>query len=414
MSWLRKDRDKTEHGYVAERLSAYLDGQLTSQEQAAVDRHVTTCEVCRWDLATLRQTVQWTRELPTVPVPRVFTIPVEAQPERPARRPWRLVPVLQGATALVALLLFFVVAGDVAFRGAMPALAPALDGMVEQQAVELRATQVVEVAKEMEELPLALDAAVAEKAVSEPEAVPLPQAVAPTGAMREAPLEAADEAPKATGEELEAVGSEPQGEAAGAGEAGSPPEAAEEEAQDKVSVDRVVTEAGEVALTPTHTITVTEGRMARPSVPSPTLRFGTERTAAPTVVAAVSTPAASPTPAALSTTEATPTPLPTATAVAPLPTSVAVEPTPVPTEAPGIATASEVPTPLPRPTTAPTIVAEAPAPAPQVGESWDEEPTETRRGPAVDWLRVFEIGLGMLLVFLVAATIVLMVQRRRA
>ena len=89
-----------------------------------------------------------------MPVPRVFTIPVEAQPERPVRR-WRLVPVLQGATALVALLLFFVVAVDVDFWGAKPAMAPAPAGMLEQQAVEYQTTQVVRVEKEMEE-PLSL------------------------------------------------------------------------------------------------------------------------------------------------------------------------------------------------------------------------------------------------------------------
>jgi anti-sigma factor RsiW len=416
MSWLRKNRDKTEHGYVAERLSAYLDGQLTLQEQAAVDEHVATCEACRWDLATLQQTVQWTRELPTVPVPRVFTIPVEAQPERPARRRWRLVPVLQGATALVALLLFFVVAGDIAFRGAMPAMAPAPAGMLERQAIEYQATQVVEVAKEMEELPLAQDATVAEKAISEPEAVSLPQAAVPTVAVPEVPVEA-----EAASEEPEAVGSEPQAEAAGAGEAGAPLEEAESESQEKVQVDRVVTEASEVALTATLPVTVTEGLMASPSAPAPTLRFSTEHTAAtgepePTVIVVVSTPTLSPTPAALGTTEATPTPLPTATAAAPSPTSVKVKSTPVPTDAPSIA-ATEVavaPTPVPQPTAAPTVVAEALPPASQGRQSWDEELVETRPGPPVDWVRVFELGLGMVLVFLVAATIVLMVQRRRA
>ncbi len=308
MSWLQKDRDKTEHGYVAERLSAYLDGELTPQEQAAVDQHVATCEVCRWDLATLRQTVQWTRELPPVPVPRVFTIPVEVQPERPVRR-WRLVPVLQGATALVALLLFFVVTGDVVFRGAMPALAPAPAGMLEQQAVEFQTTQVVRVEKEMEES-LASDAAVAEKAIVAPEAVPLPEEVAPTGAMRQIPAEAAEEAPKAPGEDMEAVASEPQVEAAGEGESGVPPEGVTEESEAEVQADRMVTESGEtiaaaggVVFTATMTVTVTEGLLASPSVPAPTPRFGTERTAAtgapePTVIVIVSTPVLSPTPAA--------------------------------------------------------------------------------------------------------------------
>jgi anti-sigma factor RsiW len=104
-----------EHGYFEERLSAYLDGELTPREVEAVEHHLETCPECQWDLETIRQTVQWTRELPTLTVPRVFTIPVSAEPERPARRRWSFLPALQGATALIALLLVFAVAGDLMF-----------------------------------------------------------------------------------------------------------------------------------------------------------------------------------------------------------------------------------------------------------------------------------------------------------
>jgi len=115
MSWLGTQRE-TEHQYYEEQLSAYLDGELLPREQEAVEQHLAGCPSCRWSLETLRQTVQWTSELPVLRVPRTFMIPVPAEPAR-ARRRWRLVPALQGVTALVALLLFFAVAGDVMLTG---------------------------------------------------------------------------------------------------------------------------------------------------------------------------------------------------------------------------------------------------------------------------------------------------------
>lgn len=124
MSWLGTQK-QTEHQYFEEQLSAYLDGELPPREREEMEQHLSTCPSCRWSLETLRQTVQWTSELPTLRVPRTFMIPVPAEPAR-ARRRWRLVPVLQGATALVALLLVFVIAGDVMLTGSLPLSAPAL------------------------------------------------------------------------------------------------------------------------------------------------------------------------------------------------------------------------------------------------------------------------------------------------
>jgi hypothetical protein len=63
----------------------------------------------------------------------MFTIPVPAQPERAPRWRWTL-PVLQGATALVALLLFFVVAGDFFVTGLLRAPEAPAAVMLEQSA----------------------------------------------------------------------------------------------------------------------------------------------------------------------------------------------------------------------------------------------------------------------------------------
>ena len=189
---------KTEHTYFEERLSAYLDGELLPQEQAAVEHHLDTCPACQWDLDTLRQTVQWTSELPTLTVPRVFTIPAPAEPERAARRRWRFVPLMQGATALIALLLFFVVAGDFVLTGSLrqasapePMLMQAT--MVVEAEVEAPAEEAVmvdetlEVEAPVEEVVTIIETVVVEaevvveveKAVAEPTEAPPPAAAEP-------------------------------------------------------------------------------------------------------------------------------------------------------------------------------------------------------------------------------------------
>jgi hypothetical protein len=143
-SWLmalfRKSSERTEHTYVEERLSAYLDGELSPRERKVVERHLLGCQACRWNLETLRQTVQWTKELPTVRVPRSFTIPVPAQPARVAHRGWSL-PLLQGATALVAVLLFLVVAGDMLLNTFIAAPSPERLVSQEQRATEVQPPQ---------------------------------------------------------------------------------------------------------------------------------------------------------------------------------------------------------------------------------------------------------------------------------
>jgi anti-sigma factor RsiW len=142
MSWFKSART-TEHGYFEERISAYLDGELTPQEYKAVEHHLETCPECQWELETLRQTTQWARELPTLAVPRVFTVPVAAEPERVARRRWNLLPVLQGATALIAVLLVFAVGGDLLLNNAPVGRAP--DAAYQQQvaSIEMEATEMV-------------------------------------------------------------------------------------------------------------------------------------------------------------------------------------------------------------------------------------------------------------------------------
>ncbi len=164
MAW-SKNTENTEHTYVAERLCAYLDGELTAQEKASVERHLPECPHCQWELQTLRQTVQWMQEMPAVPLPCSFAIPVPAR-QKP-RWSWT-VPVMQRATALVAAMLLLVVAGDFLLTGGLgsasaPAALPVAstsDAAMQEAALEAQPTEEV----------VAFMVAPSEEAAVEPEA----------------------------------------------------------------------------------------------------------------------------------------------------------------------------------------------------------------------------------------------------
>jgi anti-sigma factor RsiW len=225
MNRFKKPDNKSEHRYYEDRLSAYLDGELAPREQNDVERHLATCQTCQWDLNTLRQTVQWIGELPAVPLPRVFTVPAPAQRVRAPRRRWSFLPVLQGATVLVALLLFFAVAGDFWLGSFRTASAPDLMVMQEAAPAPVEATMVVEVIEEVELAVPAEPEAVAEKTVIETvevekEVVVEAPALTPTPTPQTAP------AAEAPAEEIMALKATPEEGLAGA--AAASPEAAEE------------------------------------------------------------------------------------------------------------------------------------------------------------------------------------------
>ena len=58
-----------------ERLSAYLDGRLTSVERAELERHLAECARCTAELAELRQLVALLGAMPAPRLPRSFTLP---------------------------------------------------------------------------------------------------------------------------------------------------------------------------------------------------------------------------------------------------------------------------------------------------------------------------------------------------
>jgi hypothetical protein len=128
MSFLNR-WSKTEHQWVEESLSAYMDGELSPADQARVKKHLQECKSCTEHLQELRQTVRLVRQLPVIPAPRSFAVRPVVTGAKPARtaRSWGY-GVLKGATAIAALLLMLLVGGDVALHvvgGPVRSLAPA-------------------------------------------------------------------------------------------------------------------------------------------------------------------------------------------------------------------------------------------------------------------------------------------------
>jgi anti-sigma factor RsiW len=114
-----------------ERLSAYLDGELTAEEAHALEAHLPTCPDCQAALASLRSVHTLLAAMPQVRAPRSFTLPVAAPAApRPAATPrlrpaWY--PLTQWAGGLAASVGLAMVIGS-SLLGGMPrgAMAPAL------------------------------------------------------------------------------------------------------------------------------------------------------------------------------------------------------------------------------------------------------------------------------------------------
>lgn len=71
---------------TTEQLSAFLDKQLTPQEQAFFDAHLQSCQRCQHVLAELRGTVALLRAMPEPSLPRSFTLPAGIA-QTPVARP---------------------------------------------------------------------------------------------------------------------------------------------------------------------------------------------------------------------------------------------------------------------------------------------------------------------------------------
>jgi anti-sigma factor RsiW len=147
---------KSEHQRVEEMLSAYLDGELSPKEQAAVEKHLAQCADCAQNLHTLRQAVALLGQLPPVAVPHSFAIrPVQAAQRPSFFQTRRAYVYLRAATALATILFVVVLAGDVFLTGLAPYPTPArgvrpLSEVIEREVqVEKAVVETVVVEKEV-------------------------------------------------------------------------------------------------------------------------------------------------------------------------------------------------------------------------------------------------------------------------
>lgn len=91
-------------------LSPYIDGQLSPSDREGMESHLEGCQACRRELESLRATVNLLHRVTMVSPPRSFAIAKAAPKPLPAAV-WSF-GVLRVATAVAALLLVFVFAGD--------------------------------------------------------------------------------------------------------------------------------------------------------------------------------------------------------------------------------------------------------------------------------------------------------------
>jgi hypothetical protein len=105
-----------------ERLSAYLDNQLSPREKAQLEARLGKDTELEAALADLRQTVRALRSLPVVKPPRTFTLSPQQVGARVAPRP--VFQTLRLATAFAAMALVLVFAGDLA-TSLTPGMSPA-------------------------------------------------------------------------------------------------------------------------------------------------------------------------------------------------------------------------------------------------------------------------------------------------
>ncbi len=106
-----------------DRLSAYLDNQLSPAEKAGLEARLEHEPELRVALDDLRMAVRALRSLPTVKPPRNFTLSPDRA--RAIIRPRGVFPALRLATALAAFAFVIAVVGDFATNLAQPRLASA-------------------------------------------------------------------------------------------------------------------------------------------------------------------------------------------------------------------------------------------------------------------------------------------------
>jgi predicted anti-sigma-YlaC factor YlaD len=102
---------QADHNRAEDLISAYLDQQVTAEEQQFFERHLAACAECRVQLETTRSMVAALRAMPVVKAPRSFVLPREMA-KQPKRSILAWYPALRLATALAAIAFVVLFAGD--------------------------------------------------------------------------------------------------------------------------------------------------------------------------------------------------------------------------------------------------------------------------------------------------------------
>jgi len=91
---------------TTEQLSASFDKQLSPQEQAIFDAHISTCQQCQNKLSDLRLTTALLHALPEEEVPRSFVLPssISIVPDRTIRQDTTFTPVPQRQRTQISML----------------------------------------------------------------------------------------------------------------------------------------------------------------------------------------------------------------------------------------------------------------------------------------------------------------------
>ncbi len=368
-------RRQSHEEQVDELLSAYQDGQLTPAERARLEARLAVEPTLRKRLEGLRWTVAALGGLPEVELPRNFILsPAMASTPRPAARPRRrpTAPVFGWATAVATLLFLLLLAGD------LFVVAPSL-----------RRERAETITREPVTLTRVVSASEAEGLMVTPEVAPAPE-MAATEAERpgrpevEKEVALAMEAPTAMAEATAVPTQEPQVSMA---EAPPPaPAAPEEEAvpAEEATQERFQAETPSPEATPLAAAAAPSAIQGTPS-PTGVVTVTVTVTVEAAVVVTPELPAAEP------------------TGRVPLVVSPPAEEEKTDTDrdAGPRALQEQEATALPEP------VAVVPL---------EEMPAEAVRGEAAEgiplWLRLVEIGLGLLVVGLAAATLI--ARRREA
>jgi Putative zinc-finger len=98
---------QTYNGHLTtEQLSASFDKQLSPQEQAVFDAHISTCQQCQNKLSDLRLTVVLLHALPEEEAPRSFVLPssISIVPDRAIRQDTTFTPVPRRQHAQISML----------------------------------------------------------------------------------------------------------------------------------------------------------------------------------------------------------------------------------------------------------------------------------------------------------------------